>query len=496
MERSYKPVLKPKQLSLSDIYAHCSDCFESDKHRFLRLLEEHIDLEELVPLSFRHHFNAHFGRPREYTLDALIWALVLQRIFSIPTDSLLLIFLLYSKELRDFCGFTKVPDASKITRFKQDFLLDLQSFFEHLVDVTEPICQAIDTAKADMTIFDTSGIEAWVTENNPKYANRIIRQLKAYAKAFNFDKSFDPYKAAYGSMPSHAAANPEIKQMFINGHFCYAYKFGIVINGLGIVRHIAFYNKDFLAAHPEIAVEKKSDSPDEDKFLADAKALIPTLQDFFRAHPLINPKTFLGDASFDCIDIYKALLTGDTFGAVRHFEKAYIPLNRARLENKDYSINEDGVPCCPNDPDLPMKPEGNTSHLRCGLPTFKFVCPKMNYQKCDDGKYRRTTNCENPCTSSKCGRMVYVYPEKDLRAFPGTVRGTKGWAETYKIRVAVEKGINHFKDSFCVDGRKTRNDKTIHADLLLAGITQLITVVLADSIQQHQFIRSLKPLAA
>jgi hypothetical protein len=43
-----------------------------------------------------------------------------------------------------------------------------------------------------MSIFDTSGIEAWVTENNPKYANRIIKQLKAFAKAHNFDKNFDP----------------------------------------------------------------------------------------------------------------------------------------------------------------------------------------------------------------------------------------------------------------------------------------------------------------
>ena len=31
----------------------------------------------------------------------------------------------------------------------------------------EPICQAVDSAKADMTIFDSSGIEAFVTENNP-----------------------------------------------------------------------------------------------------------------------------------------------------------------------------------------------------------------------------------------------------------------------------------------------------------------------------------------
>lgn len=94
-----------------------------------------------------------------------------------------------------------VPDASKFTRFKQDFLPDLQSMFDHLVDLTEPICQKLDPALASMTIFDTSGIEAWVTENNPKYANRIIKQLKAFAKAHNFDKNYDPYKAAYGLCP-------------------------------------------------------------------------------------------------------------------------------------------------------------------------------------------------------------------------------------------------------------------------------------------------------
>ena len=103
-----------------------------------------------------------------------------------------------------------------------------------------------------MLLFDTSGIEAWVTENNPKFANRIIKQLKAYAKTLESNNDFDPYKVAYGSMPSHATANPAIQQMYINGHFCYAYKFGIVTNGLGIIRHISFYNKDFLDAHPEV----------------------------------------------------------------------------------------------------------------------------------------------------------------------------------------------------------------------------------------------------
>ena len=135
-----------------------------------------------------------------------------------------------------------------------------------------------------------------------------------------------------------------------------------------------------MLSHPDIVVEKKSDSPDEDKCIHDSKLLIPTLKDFFSKHPLINPKTFLGDAAFDTVELYKNLLTGDTFGDDKHFSKAYIPLNaRSGLENKDYSINENGVPCCPHDPSLPMKPEGSKSNLRSGIPTFKFVCPKMKW---------------------------------------------------------------------------------------------------------------------
>lgn len=171
-----------------------------------------------------------------------------------------------------------------------------------------------------MPLFDTSSIEAYVTENNPKYANRIIRQLKAYAKANNFDGSYDPYKAAYTSMPTSAASNHEVKHQYINGHFCYAYRFGILVNGLGIVRSIDFYNKDYLDSHPDIVVEKKSKSPDEDKSLADSKALLPTLKVFKFRHPDVNPEIFLGDAAFDTIEIYKSLF--EDF----NFKKAFIPL--------------------------------------------------------------------------------------------------------------------------------------------------------------------------
>ena len=246
-----------KQLSLADIFSDCQNKFDNNKYEFLSILDETINLDEIVPTSFVCHFHAATGRPHKHLLYPMLKALLLLLIFSIPTTSLLIVFLKYSQELRDFCGFDVVPDASKFTRFKQDFLLDLQSMFDHMVELTEPICQKIDSQKASMLLFDTSGIEAWVTENNPKYANRIIKQLKAFKKAKGLDDSYDPYKAAYGSMPSHAAANPAIQQMYVNGHFCYAYKFGIITNGLGIVRDISFYNKDILASHPEIVIEKK-----------------------------------------------------------------------------------------------------------------------------------------------------------------------------------------------------------------------------------------------
>lgn len=92
--------------------------------------------------------------------------------------------------------------------------------------------------------------------------------------------------------------------------------------------------------------------------------------------------------------------------------------------------------------------------------------------------------------------MVYIYPEKNLRAYPGILRGTKGWDDTYKICTVVERDINHIKENLCLAGRRTQNEKTLHANLILAGITQMITVILADKIHHHEYIRSLKPLIA
>ncbi len=113
----------------------------------------------------------------------------------------------------------------------------------------------------------------------------------------------------------------------------------------------------YAACNPEIIIDKKSNSPDKDKSLHDAKAIIPVLKDFFNKHPTIKHGR-------------------------RHF-------------------------------------------------------------------------CDNPCTSSPSGSMIYIYPEKDLRAYPRTFRDTKEWDKVYKTRSVVGRSINYFKESFCIAGRKT-----------------------------------------
>lgn len=115
----------------------------------------------------------------------------------------------------------------------------------------------------------------------------------------------------------------------------------MLTNGLGIVRHITFLDDNFKAAHPEMPVEKKSDSPDEDKSVGDSSSLKPILSDFFRLHPHFHPDTFLGDSAFDAIEIYGFLK--DEF----HFSKALIPYNprnESALKKVGYKMNTDIPP--------------------------------------------------------------------------------------------------------------------------------------------------------
>jgi len=473
---------KYHQISLKETFSDCQDNFFDDAPSFFQLLEEHIDLNLFIPSVFYNAFYQSLGRKRTYPLTGFLSALILQKIFSIPSDSLLILFLALCRELRDFCGFEKVPDAPLFTRFKQDFLPYIEMMFQNMVDFTEPICQTIDASLANILTFDTSGIELYVQENNPKTLNSLIKRLKAYYKD---NPDVDPYKMAYGLMPSQAAACPDAKQQYINGHFCYADKFAILTNGLGIVRHIAFLDDDFKAAHPEMPVEKKSDSPDEDKSIGDSSALKPVLSDFLRLHPDFHPDTFLGDSAFDTIETY-GFLKDDC-----HFSKALIPYNtrnESSLEKVGYNIY--GYPTCPKNTNLTMKYCGHC-HEKGRSDRDKWICPKVHMVK---GQY--VCDCKDPCSTAKKGRTTYTYENMDFRMFPGIQRDCEEWISLYKIRTIVERAINHFKTNMCIAGRKTRNHLTTKADVYLAGIASQLTAIVAYRMSCPQYIRSLKPLVA
>ena len=102
-----------KQLSLADIFTDCQNKFDNDKYKFLSILEQTVDLDEIVPPSFALHFHASTGRPRNHLLYSMLKALLLQLIFSIPTTSLLIVF---------------VPDTSKIYSFQTGFPFGLTSY--------------------------------------------------------------------------------------------------------------------------------------------------------------------------------------------------------------------------------------------------------------------------------------------------------------------------------------------------------------------------------
>lgn len=471
------------QLSLEKLYSDVSTMVEDKDPTFLDFLEEHIDFENLIPENFYNAFYKTFGRNRAYSLESFIRFFVLKLFIGVKEDKTMLSVVSGSKDYMRFCRFYgQVPGPDKITRFKQDFGPYIAEMFNHLVEVTEPICKELDAIKSNQLIFDTTGIEVWVKENNPKFFNSKLKMAKAFSKS---NADYDPYRAVYNFLPEKADYCPEATQQYINGHFCYAVKAGIITNALGIPRHIQVFDNEFKKNHPE-AVSCKSDNPDIDKTISDSKALIPVLSDFFDLHPGFSPKTFMGDASFDSYDNYAALIK--KFG----FSQVCIPINSRNTKSSgkrvgavDFDAN--GTPLCPLN-HVPFiclgKSKGRNRSER-----IKYVCPKSKAIN-----HSRVCTCETPCTDSSYGRCVHIYPDKDLRMYPGIRRGTEQWKDIYDNRITIERTINLMKDTFGLSSRRSQNTTTLKSDVYLVGIVQLIAVILAKAIQKPGLFKSVRKL--
>ena len=472
---------KSVQMSLEDIYSGVSESMESQKSELVSLLEEHINLDELIPYSFRVAFYGRMGRNHIYHLESFLWFVILKKLFGLTQNTQLISILKCSRELRDLCGFEKVPDASQITRFYQNYCEHIVAMFEHLVDITEPICREIHAEKADYLIYDTTGIEANVAENNPKFFNSKLKEAKKRAKG---NENYNPYMGVYSLLPPESKTNSEIRQQYVNGHFCYAAKAAIVTNGLGVVRHISMFDDNFRSQHPEI-VTKRTDNPDTDKEIGDSVALRPVLSDFFTAHKEIRFSTFIADSACDSYDNYSMLK--NEFG----FSRAVIPMNTRNSRSSNACFDASGTPICPQSGEKFQflgKSGGENRSLR-----FKWVCPKsVPVPKMGS----RVCTCDTPCTDSSYGKCVYTYPDKDFRLYPGVPRNTEHWDHIYKHRVTVERTINLLKDTFALADNRSFSVVTLKADLFLSGIVQLIGVILADKLNKHRLYKSIRKLIA
>ena len=464
------------QTSLFDIYTQVQSQAENNKSEFIKTLEKHLDFTQIIPNSFYTAFYKRMGRPHKYELESIIRAFVLQMLLGF-TDSQLIIMLNISNELKDFCGFTEVLDASILTKFKQQYVTHVETMFKNLVKITEPICREIDEKKADYLIYDTTGIEPCVAENNPKFLNTKLNSAKQFSKS---NPNYDPYKGVYSLLPDVSNTNPLLKHQYINGHFCYAFKAGILTNGLGVIRDITLFDEKFKKKHPEI-VSQKTDNPDVDKEIGDSNSLKPVLSDFFSEHKDFNYGTFLGDSAFDSYDNFSMLK--DDF----KFSRACIPLNVRNSKSAFDNFDEFGTPLCPLD-DTPFSYLGKSGGKNRSL-RFKYVCHKS----IAIGSTRVCT-CETPCTNSSYGKCAYTYPNKNFRMYPGIPRNTEHFDNLYRHRVVCERTINLIKGSFNLAKPKSYSINTIKFNLLFASITSLLTVILAKAINEPKYFKSTKSL--
>lgn len=213
----------------------------------------------------------------------------------------------------------------------------------------------------------------------------------------------------------------------------------------------------------------------------------PSLDDFFEIFKdqKYQFHTYLGNSAFDKFDNYPMLINDYSF------TRALIPTNPRNSDKNTNSdnitINKYGIPVC-SKYNLPFL-NGGICKSKNRSTRIKFHCPKTKViQK------KRTCFCETPCSDSSYGKTTYTYFDQNLRFNPGISRATNHFKKVYKIRVIVERTIDSFKSNMAMGNTHQRKSNTIKSDLLVSGITQLITILLADKLSDLKNFKSIRNL--
>lgn len=453
-----------KQFNLYDFSSDFDKFYNQNQDNLLFLLDEFIDLSEFIPSAFYDSYYSKMGRKREYSLESMISTFILKNLLSISNIDTMISLLKISTDIRQFCGFLKVPNKSQFSRFKTQHLDDLGDLFHNLVDATEDMAKEINPLLSSMLITDTTGFEPYVTENNPKFYQGLLHKAKAFAKSLkqkNPDSNFDIEKYAQSQMPKSANSNDDAKLCYLNGHFGYFQKTIISTNGFGLIRDINFYD-----SNNSLSTDL---TPQDIKDSYDSKSLIPTLETYFALHPSHEYKYFLGDAGFDADDNYAYLHKRNIMPII-----SLNPRKSSILPQPD--LNEFGVPLCPYDKSLPMVYDGITRE-KGRADRIKYICPKAQKTKINN-KTTYILTCDNPCSQSKCGRIKQLTIHHNYRYNTSFPRDSEKWKQIFKLRTRVERSISQIKNFIQINSLKVRNTESLKSDITLACISQLVAFIL------------------
>ncbi len=169
------------QISLFDIYNDISTSFEEKKPELISLLDENIDFDALIPWDLKASFYCRYGRKHKYHFVSYIKALVLEKLLNL-CDSQLIAVLKCSRELRDFCEFDKVPDASYFTRFKQKYCQHIVKIFENLVEITEPICREINEKRQIISFMIQPALSLRLLKTTPSFSTQSLSRQRLMQK--------------------------------------------------------------------------------------------------------------------------------------------------------------------------------------------------------------------------------------------------------------------------------------------------------------------------
>lgn len=141
-----------------------------------------------------------------------------------------------------------------------------------------------------------------------------------------------------------------------------------------------------------------------------------------------------------------------------------------------------------------MKFDGTTREKGRSM-RVKWLCPKSK-KTTVNGKMKYILTCNNPCTSSPCGRIYHPTINKNYRLKCTIPRGPDKWNNLYKIRPVTERTNNTLKNPLGLSTLKLNKSNSIKSELYLAGITQLISLMISYKVSKNKSIFSIKSLIA